>query len=76
MIKQSVDLFTEKHAELGKTKTIEMKIDMGDHLPNKLKLYQTPFTKWQVVSKAIDEMLAANIIHQFVSLVFSCSSGY
>ena len=39
-----------------------MKIDTGNHKPIKLKPYRTPFTKRPIVDKAIDDMLAANVI--------------
>ena len=39
-----------------------MKIDTGDHNPIKLKPYRPPFTKRPIVDKAIDDMLAANVI--------------
>ena len=63
MIKQNRDQFAEKDTDFGKTKTIEIKTATPDHPPIKLKPYQTPFAKWQIVSKAIDKKLAANIIH-------------
>ena len=64
MIKQNRDLFAEKDTDLGRAKTIEIKIDNGDHLPINLKPYWIPFSRWQKVSKVINKMLAANIIHQ------------
>ena len=39
-----------------------MKIDIGDHKPIKFKPYRTHFTKRLIVDKAIDDMLAANVI--------------
>ena len=45
MTKQNRDLFAEMDTDIDKTKTIEMKIDSGDHLPIKLKPYQTQFAK-------------------------------
>ena len=44
-----------------------MKIDTDDHKPIKLKPYRTPFTKRPTVDKAIDDMLAANVIQPFMS---------
>ena len=41
ILKQSIDVFAEKDTEWGKTKTIEMKIDTGDHLPIWYKHYWT-----------------------------------
>ena len=45
MIKQNRNLFAEKDIDLGKTKTVEVKIDTRDHLPVKLKPYLAPFAK-------------------------------
>ena len=62
LVRQNIDLFAEKDTDLGKTKTLEIRIETGNHPPIKLKPYRTPFAKRQIVSKAIDEMLKANII--------------
>ena len=62
LVRYNLDLFAEKDTELGKTQTVKMKIDTGDHKPIKLKPYRTPFTKRPIVDKAIDDMLAANVI--------------
>ena len=40
-----------------------MSIDTGNHPPIKLSPYRTPFTKPPIVDKAVNDMLAANIIH-------------
>ena len=62
MVRYNLELFAEKDTELGETQTAKMKIDTGDHRPIKLKPYKTPFTKRPIVDKAIDDMLAANVI--------------
>ena len=62
-MRYNLDLFAEKHTELGKAQTIKMKIDTGDDKPIKLKPYKTPLNKRPIVDKAIDDMLAANEIH-------------
>ena len=61
-MRQKIDLFAEKDTDLGKTKTLEMRIETGNHPPIKLKPYRTSFAKRQIISKAIDEMLKAKII--------------
>ena len=61
-MRYNLDLFAENDTELGKTQTVKMKIHTGDHKPIKLKPYRTPFTKRPIVGKAIDDMLAANVI--------------
>ena len=40
-----------------------MSIDTGNHPPIKLWPYRTPFAKHQNADKAVNDMLAANIIH-------------
>ena len=62
-MEQSVDLFAEKDTELGKTNTIKMSIDTGKHPPIKLSPYGTHFAKHPIVGKAVNDMLAENIIH-------------
>ena len=62
LVRYNLDLFAEKDTELGKTQTVKMKIDTGDHKPIMLKPYRTPFTKRPIVDKAINDMLATNVI--------------
>ena len=42
---------------------IKMSIDTGNHPPIKLRPYQTPFVKCQIVDKAVNGMLTAGIIN-------------
>ena len=62
-MEQNLDLFAEKDTDLGKTNTIKMSIDTGNHPPIKLRPYKTPFAKYPIVDMAVNDMLAANIIH-------------
>ena len=41
-----------------------MKINTGDNKPIKLRPYRTPLKSREVIDKAIDEMLEANIIRR------------
>ena len=59
----SVDLFAEKDTDLGKANVIKMSIDTGNHSPIKVRPSRTPFAKCPIVDKAVNDMLAANIIH-------------
>ena len=52
----------EKDTDLGKTQTVKMTADTGDHSPIRLNLIGLPFSKRATVDKAIYDMLAANII--------------
>ena len=62
LIEPNVGLFAEKNTDLGKTSTIKMGIDTGNHPPIKLRPYRTP-AKCPIIDKAVNDMLAANIIH-------------
>ena len=43
--------------ELGQTKTVEMRIDTGDHPRIKLRLYRTLIYKSELVEEAVNEMM-------------------
>ena len=58
------DLFAAKDSELGHTDTVKMKIDTGDNPPIKLRPYRTPIHNREVIDKAVDEMLDANVIRR------------
>ena len=53
----------EKDTDLGKINTIKMSTDMGNHPPIKLRQYTTSFAKHPTADRAVNNMLAANIIH-------------
>ena len=60
---QNVDLFAEKDTDLGRINSIKISTDTGNHPPIKLRTYRTPFAKCPIVDKAVNDMLAANVIH-------------
>ena len=65
--RSTVVSFLKKHhdikdSELGHTDTVKMKLDTGDHLPIKLRPYRTPIHNLEVIDKAVDEMLEANVV--------------
>lgn len=62
LIFENQDLFAAKDSELGHTDTVKMEINTGKHEPIKLRPYRTPLRNQEVVDKAIDEMLEADII--------------
>lgn len=64
LLKKHQDLFAAKDSELGHTDTVLMKIDTGDNLPIKLRPYQIPIHNREVIDKAVDEMLEANVIRR------------
>ena len=63
LIEQNVDQLAEEDTDLGKTNTIKMSTDTGSHPPMKLRPYRTPFAKHPIVDKAVNDMLAVNIMH-------------
>ena len=64
LIVKNQDLFASKDSELGYTSTVKMKIDTQNHSPIKLRPYRTPLKNREVIEKAIDEMLDANIVRR------------
>ena len=58
------DLFATKDTYLGKTDTIKMKIDTGNHPPIKLKPYRTTLNNIKIVEEAVKDMLDAKIIRK------------
>ena len=63
-LKRHRDLFATKDSELGHTDTVKMKIETGTQQPIKLRPYRTPIQNRQVIDKAVDEMLDANVIRR------------
>ena len=41
-----------------------MQVDVGDHQPIKMRSYRTPLKNREVIDKAVDEMMNANIIRR------------
>ena len=50
--------------ELEQTKTVEMRIDTGDHPPIKLRPYRTPIHKRKLVEEAVNEMMDSGMIER------------
>ena len=63
-LKKHHDLFAAKDSDLGHTDTVKMKIDTGNQSPIKLRPYRTPIHIREVIDKAVDEMLDANVIRR------------
>lgn len=58
------DVFAKNDLDLGRTDTVKMKIDTGDHPPIRLRPYRTPMMNKPIVDKAIDDMLATGVIER------------
>ena len=51
-----------KDSEVGHTETVKMQIDTGNNEPIKMRPYRTPINNREVIDKAVDEMLDADVI--------------
>ena len=64
LILQNQDLFENKDSELGHTDTVKMHIDVGNNHPIKIRPYRTAIKNREVIDKAVDEMLDADVIRR------------
>ena len=64
LLKRNRDLFVNKDKDLGRTDTVEMCIDTGNHEPIKKQPYRTPLKQRKIVETAIEEMLEAGVIER------------
>ena len=64
LILKNKNLFASKDSELGHTDTVKMKIDTGSTKPIKLRPYRTPIKNREVIDKAVDEMLDADVVRR------------
>ena len=62
LVLKNQDLFASKDSELGHTDTIKMQTDIGNNVPIKMKPHRTPIKNREVIVKAINEMLDADVI--------------
>lgn len=67
LLGKNIDLFAKSDADLGRTDTVKMSIDTGDHHPIRKRPYRAPLNKRRIISQAVDEMLAAKVIERSVS---------
>ena len=58
------NLFASKDSEQGHTDVVKMTIDTGDIKLIKLRPYRTPIKNREVIDKAVDEMLDAEVIRR------------
>ena len=62
LVNKNRNLVTNSDKDLGRTQTMQMKIDTGDHPPIKLKPYWTPIHKRKLVGDAVKDMLESGVI--------------
>ena len=64
LVLKNQDLFASKDSELGHTDTVKMQIEVENHEPIKMRPYRTPIKNREVIDKAINEMLDADVIRR------------
>ena len=64
LVLKNQDLFANKDSELGNTDPIKMHIDVDNNQPIKMRPYRTPIKNREVIDKAVDEMLDADVIRR------------
>ena len=64
LVRHNSDLFATTDKDLGRTSTVKMRIDTGNHSPIKKSPYRAPLKQREEISKAVDEMLQAKVIEK------------
>ena len=67
LIQENIDVIANSDKELGRTQSVQMKIDTGNNPPIKIKPYRTPIHKRKLVEEAVKEMLEAKVIERSLS---------
>ena len=62
LVNKNRDLVANSDKDLGRTQTVQMKIDTGDHPPIKFKTYRTPIHKRKKEEEAVRDMLESRVI--------------
>ena len=62
LVLRNQDLFASKDSELDHTDTVKMQIEVENQEPIKMRHYRTPIKNREVIYKANNEMLDADII--------------
>ena len=64
MLNDNADVFAAHDTDFGRTETVRMTINTGDHPPIKQRPYRTPLSQQKVVDEAVEEMLSKGIIEK------------
>lgn len=64
VLERNKDLFVTEDKDLGRTNTVEMRIDTGTHEPIRKCPYRTPLKQRKEVELALEEMMRAGIIER------------
>lgn len=64
LLEENKDLFVSEDKFLGRTDTVEMRINTGEHKPIKKQPYRTPLRQRRLVDSAIDEMMEAGVVER------------
>ena len=64
LLSSNREVIAMTNKELGQTKTVEMRINTGDHPPIKLRPYRPPVHKRKLVKEAVKEMMDSGMIER------------
>ena len=64
VLQQNSDVFAANPHDVGRTSTVKMTIDTGDHPPVRQRPYRVPLSQQKVVDQAIEDMLAHDVIER------------
>ena len=64
MLRSNREVIAMTDKELGQTKTVEMKIDNGNHPPIKLRPYRNPIHRRKLVEEAVNEMMDSGMVER------------
>ena len=64
LIYKNREVVANTDKELGRTHTIQMRIDTGDHSLIKIRPYRTPIHEWKLVEEAVQDMLESGVIER------------
>ena len=64
LIQENIDVVANSDTELGRTQSVQMKIDTGNNPPIKIKPTRTLMHKRKLVEEAVKEMLEAKVIER------------
>ena len=64
LLRRNRDRFTSDDKHLGKTDTVKMHINTGNHPPIKKRPYPTPLAQKRKVEEAIDQMMEARVVER------------
>ena len=64
LLKRNRDLFVCDKKNLGRTDTVELRIDTGTHAPIRKRPYSTPLKERKLIDSPVDEMMQTGVIER------------